>query len=151
MMSRLVGLVLLTGLTATVSAADIYKWIDQEGRVHYGDRPQATSSQPMNIDALPAVPPSAGDSYERRLEKQRRLLDAYDKERAERKAKAEKQSQSKQQRKRNCGIAEDRLRAIRQAGFLYDVDEAGERRVYSDPERQKATAHAERDVAKWCN
>lgn len=38
---RLTILVIGLLLTANATAADIYQWTDAQGRVHFGDRPQA--------------------------------------------------------------------------------------------------------------
>ena len=34
-------------------AGDIYKWVDAEGNVHYGDRPAGAQSERMAIDSKP--------------------------------------------------------------------------------------------------
>jgi hypothetical protein len=40
---------------ATVQADGVYKWIDAQGRIHYGDRPQSNTAQPLNIRPAPPV------------------------------------------------------------------------------------------------
>ena len=40
---------------APVQADSVYKWIDAQGRIHYGDRPQSNTAQPLNIRPAPPV------------------------------------------------------------------------------------------------
>lgn len=55
-MSRIVLLALLAVLYATVAGAEgtIYRWVDQDGKVHFGDRPPAAGPR-GEITTLPAI------------------------------------------------------------------------------------------------
>lgn len=65
-MNRLIILLLL--LWPFVGIAEVYKWVDDEGRVHFGDRPSADtnatrlqgfeSSSPPPVDETPAIEPA---------------------------------------------------------------------------------------------
>lgn len=39
-------------LAATASAADVYRWVDDKGVVHYGDKPQHPGDQPVALPQL---------------------------------------------------------------------------------------------------
>ena len=54
-------LILLLVLWPLVGMAGVYKWVDDEGRVHYGDQPGADSSaiQMPEFDAGSPAPPDA--------------------------------------------------------------------------------------------
>ncbi len=60
-----------------LTAAEIYKWTDDRGRIHYGDRPQG--GQAIQLD----VPnnPSPDQSPDQRVSDQQRLLELMDAER----------------------------------------------------------------------
>lgn len=48
---------LVLGLAAGVAPAQIYKWTDAEGRVHYGDRQEAAGGKPtQQVKVAPAPP-----------------------------------------------------------------------------------------------
>lgn len=50
-----IGLILLLSGGA---AADVYKWTDSQGRVHYGDKPpEQQTTQPVQVGAQPVVTP----------------------------------------------------------------------------------------------
>jgi hypothetical protein len=42
---RLIVTILLAGCCAAVSAGEVYKWVDKDGKVHYGDRPKHQAEQ----------------------------------------------------------------------------------------------------------
>ncbi|MGB0712739.1 MAG: DUF4124 domain-containing protein [Gammaproteobacteria bacterium] len=53
-----IALLLITSLVWTSSSAEIYKWTDANGVVHYGDRPaQATAQRLPIVDRLPKPKP----------------------------------------------------------------------------------------------
>ena len=54
---------LLSG--ASTATAEVYKWVDEDGRVHFGDRPQAEDAEA--IELKPAAPATTGarQRYER--------------------------------------------------------------------------------------
>ncbi len=47
-----IGLILLT---ASVSAAELYKWVDDKGNTHYTDSPPPSSASEQNIEQLPGI------------------------------------------------------------------------------------------------
>ncbi len=53
-------------------AAEVYKWVDEKGKVHYGDRP-LPGAQSMRLKDVPQVTPIAGE----REEKRERLLQVF--------------------------------------------------------------------------
>jgi hypothetical protein len=113
-MNKLLALCLLAfSLSAT---AEIYKWTDAEGRVHFGDKP-SEGSKPQALTAprpgnsypggsIPGAP--VGDARER----QRRLMDAIQQENAERERKAQQQAAEKAALGRQCQEVRDTLQAI---------------------------------------
>jgi hypothetical protein len=143
----MLGWLLLAAGAAT--AAGVYKWVDAEGRVHFGDRPPdlgATAVEVPNTPVAPSVPDAAGAR-----DQQERLLRAYAAERQERREREAKSRAEAEQRARNCAQARDRLRQYESAGYLYRLDPAGERVIVSDAEREQSTAEARAAVAQWCD
>jgi hypothetical protein len=146
----LMGFCVLLGCSAAAWGAGVYKWVDEDGQIHYGDRPQGEDVESVKTAPAPSSVPPAATAEEDRLEKQRRLLDAYEKERRDQQAAAEKARAEEEQRQKNCAQARDRLRRFEQAGYLYDLDDNGERVILSDAERARRTDEARREVARWC-
>ena len=57
-------------------AAQVYKWTDEDGNVHFGDKPRGTDSQEVKIrDSSPGVPVSTSpgvNDLQRRLDRMER-------------------------------------------------------------------------------
>ncbi len=129
----------------TAVAAEVYKWVDEQGKVHYGDRP-LPGAQSVRLKDVPEVTPIAGE----REEKRERLLQVFQEQRQEKREQAEAQKKQKEERERNCNLAKDQLRNYERAGYIYDIDKKGNRVIY-DEEKQAAAIQQARDAVKqWC-
>lgn len=138
---------LLLVTLAPAAQADVYRWVDAQGQVHFEDRSQSQSAHGMRSYTPPAA---AADNSKQRQEKTRKLLNAYQAERQQARERQEKQKQAQEKRRRNCAVAKDNLRQYQSYGSIYRLDEAGER-VYLDEQETEALLKKSRDaVAKWC-
>lgn len=52
------GALLLILIFCTFSGADIYKWVDDKGVVHFSDRPPAQRDEKLEVEISPSAPPS---------------------------------------------------------------------------------------------
>ncbi len=142
-------MVLLLVWTTAATAGGVYKWVDDQGRVHYGEQPPSGGqAQQMQVQQAPPAAEAPDDAT--RQERQQKLLRAFDEERAQKTEEEQKQREAAVRKERNCAIARDRLTSMNQAGYIYDLDDKGERRVYSDAERAAAEQKARADVDRWC-
>ncbi len=130
-------------------AEGIYRWTDSSGEVHFSDRPPGAGARAI---PAPDAPAPVTDDPDRAWheERTRRLLRAFREERAEREAAAARARRTAEVRRRNCGIARDRLRTYRTASYLYTIDAQGKREVLSDAGRTRALEEARRAVRRWC-
>ncbi len=128
-------------------SAGIYRWVDADGKVHFGDRPPAAeTTEEMNIPQTPASPGTSSD----RATDRRRLLQQIQEERENRRETARNKADEKKERERRCVLAKDRLRIYSESSSLYDLTQDGERRVLSFDERERVTRKAEQAVKRWC-
>ena len=141
--------VLALTLASTFAMADVYKWVDADGAVHYGDRPPADGTDSRSM-TLPPAPTRDADHGQRSL-KQQRLLEAFDAERAERDQAAAETAAAKREREYRCEKASRELARFERANIVYTTNDSGARIYMSDEERQKATAEARRWIGKHCN
>lgn len=134
-------------LSPAVLAAGMYKWVDEHGRVHYGDRPPPGSEH----REMRAPPPPSGDPGLRseRAQRRDRLLRAYE---HERESEARADAQLAQDRAVRCQEARDRVRLLDRAeGYpMYRKGPGGEREFISDPERERMRALWEDRVRDYC-
>ena len=127
--------------------AGIYRWVDADGKVHFGDRPPAAETkEEMTIPQTPASPGTSSD----RATDRKRLLEQIQTERENRREEARKRADKKKERERRCVLAKDRLRIYTESSSLYDLTQDGERRVLSFEERERVTTNAEQAVKRWC-
>lgn len=139
-------LTLLISLNATVTQAEIYKWTDEQGNTHYGDKPVVESKEmDINIE-------KSGNQKEKinRKERQKKLVDSMQEDRLRKKEEAEKLKKEKQKHKRNCARAKEKLKGYERAGYLYNFDKEGNKVISSNEDRQKATDGLRKKIKKNC-
>lgn len=129
------------------ATAQVYKWVDERGVTHYGERaPQGKKAQEVEqrlANPGPAPGSAAQPSWkEQDLEFRRRRIEA---EQTEAKNKEREASQSQA-----CNQARDQLAQMKSARRLYRLDEKGERVFQSDDERNASIARLEQLVSERC-
>ena len=139
-------LMLCVLLVTRAAAAEIYRWVDENGEVHFSDRPRPGAST-VRVPKAPAPAPAEAG----RAERQRRLLEAWQAERIrKREARSQAEAQARE-RRRNCAIARDNLRQYRSARAVYRLNAEGERVFMDDTERSRLIAQWQGEVARWCD
>ena len=143
----------LLQMTSPVFAATVYKWIDEDGHVHYESKAQHKSAKEIKIknryidsgnDTEPA-------SAQERVNNQKKFINAIDEENksiAEAKRKKREQEELKIKR---CNASRDQLRRAESASALYDLDEKGKRILLNKKQYEQAMSQARARVEKWCN
>jgi len=147
-MFRTVQFLVVFGICTGPSLAGVYKWFDEDGNVHFGDRPpQAENAEQVKVPkSAPAS--QAPDAAERR-QTQQRMLDIYQEDREKKKqAKAEEKRKRKEMEAR-CVVARDRLKSFKDA-VLYDLEEDGKRSYYSEEKKQATIQQLEAQIKKHC-
>ncbi|MGD2054544.1 MAG: DUF4124 domain-containing protein [Gammaproteobacteria bacterium] len=148
-MKTLMNLLLLTSVFSV--HAGVYKWVDENGKVHYGDRPEA--AQPaveMDVDDTAVTVPAFGGDDLSRDEKRERLLEAMEEDRIEKQEKLEKQKAIREQNRRKCNGYRDRMRHYERASALYKLDDNGNRVYMSETDRARATKDLRAKISKYC-
>jgi hypothetical protein len=135
--------VLLFLLLALPAHAQIYKWVDEKGRVQYGEKPPAGSkAAPIRQEAMPVEKPRAPKNLtEQETDFRRRQIEQQQAEEA--RAKEEKQRQAQ------CESARGRLAAGESAG-RHSAMKGGERVFLTDAERDQQIARMREQVRQAC-
>jgi len=144
-MERVLTLILFIGM-APIANAEIYKWVDEQGRVHYGDK-EITNSQALDLDTAKKGHINTGSSRE---EKRRKLLGAMQEDKERKQTKQKKNREQKKKRDRSCILAKDRLAQFERASYLYDLDKDGNRVIRSSEDRDKSTSKLRKKIQKHC-
>ena len=141
---------LLFFMMPLVVNASVYKWVDENGKVHYGDQPK--TSQPtveMKVDDTAPAPSYSGDELSRE-EKRERLLQSMEEDRADKQEMREKQKAVKEKNRQRCNRYRDQMRHYERASSLYKLDKDGNRVYMSDGERARATKNLQANIKKYC-
>ena len=159
-----IKIVLSTGLfllLTQLAQAEIYKWVDEHGQTHYGEKPPAyNQAKKIQLRSQPGHSPSASSKQNTtiekpadtatRLEKQKKLIRALSEDRKQKKEQREKLQRMEKQRIRNCAIAKDDLRRYENSSAVYKVDDKGNRITLPSSERDKSILRARAEAKKWC-
>ncbi len=137
---------LLWALAVPVGA-QVYKWVDEKGVTHYGERaPQGTKAREVEQHlANPAPAPGKAaepDWKAKDLEFRSRRIES---EQAE-----TKKEQSETANRQACNLARDRLAAMKSARGMYRLNDKGERVYQSEDENRAAITQLERKVSENC-
>jgi len=127
-------------------SAGVYKWKDSEGNIHYGDRPTADSAEEIMVKT--GHKPDLG--LIERQQKRDRLLSVLDEERNEKRSDKALAAQQKAEHELKCSEARDQLEQYRTAGYLYKLDEKGNRSILEDEAHASALENAQDSVNHWC-
>lgn len=139
--------IFLVVLTAPVQAG-VYKWVDENGRVHYGDKPISQNADEVRIKDQYGSGQS--DQPASRYEMQQRFLRAREEDRNEKKrAKADAKRKQAEATLR-CEQAKREYKKYRHAGSVYVKGKGGEREYLSFKEREDYEKSLAADVNKWC-
>lgn len=127
-------------------AGQVFKWVDEQGNVHFGDRPDKQDSEVVDMPVFKT------DPVMEERQKAREESAEKEKEGAAKQAESDAAAQKQQeQREKNCKTARERAEQIQTVRRLFRIDEKGERHDMSDAERVEALKMAKEDVTKWCD
>ena len=133
------------------TANEIYRWVDAEGNVNYGDRPSgAPTEQRLQL----SYARTDGSAVEKRVQDRRDAQSARAEAKAEQ-AKAEQEATEEAEiaaeQQRACESARERLETYRSSRRLYKADENGERVYLDEEQRAAASRRIEEQIAEYCN
>ena len=127
--------------------SDVYKWIDADGKVIYGDKPVTKNASKIKIKKAPK---QDAESIQR-MEKQQKLLDVMQEERDEKITLKKKEKEKQVQQRQKCAKASKVLQEIKDAGFLYEkTDDPYNPKIISAEERKIEKEKYEKYIKENC-
>jgi Domain of unknown function (DUF4124) len=136
--------------TMTVGAAEIYKWVDADGNVQYGDRPSGMPSEVrLQIASEPTDPARLQAQAARQQEEQKFVEEAEEKNKPQGPTREEIRAAAREKADK-CNTYRERLNAFVRARHLYREDEKGERVYLDEAETQAARDKVESQVNEYC-
>jgi hypothetical protein len=131
------GFGVFIALASTASHAILYKWIDENGRVVYGDQPPPNAKpEKLNTSSVgPADPNAVRDLATKDADiKKRQQL------RADEAAKTAKDETDGKKKLDQCVQARGRIKTLRNDLAVYRYNEKGEKVFYETADRDRAIA-----------
>lgn len=135
---------------AAPAAAEMYRWVDAQGKVHYSDQPpdvKSKSSKTLNIPNQPTAPAAESSKswQEKELDYKKRQAAATESE-----TKKKKEAEDAKAKAENCDKSKKALKALEEGGRINTYDDKGNRSVMDDAQRAKAMDDAKKAVSEWC-
>lgn len=135
-----IGLLLVPHL----AFGQVYRWVDEQGRVHYGQQPQGANAQAVEIRPQVVEQDSAAREREQRAER-------YFQARRDEQAQATQARREKQaQLARECAQLRAQLASMPEGRRYYQPGANGERRYYSDDELDAARTQLGSQLSGHC-
>jgi hypothetical protein len=126
--------------------AEIYRWIDEQGRVHFGQQPPAGAEQ---VEVRPQVV-EQDEATRERLERTERFFDARQEEREQAAAEAAEREIERQKHEQECSRLRGQLAQLEEGGRFYRRDAQGEPVFFSDDEIAAARRELSDQLAMHC-
>ncbi len=150
-----VFMALLCNLVPVVAyAGDIYKWTDDEGTVHYGERAPSNGAKVTKIRSAPkssqdgeSVSPSR--KADPRIQRDK-MIQALQGDRLAREEKKQKQKEINNKLKMQCAQVKDTLRRYKNSNSLYKLDADGKRYALPESEKQQEIIRMLDEMKKHC-
>ncbi|AVO54754.1 DUF4124 domain-containing protein [Ectopseudomonas mendocina] len=134
---------LIVALLPVLATAEIYRWTDEQGRVHFGQRPVA-GAEPVEVR------PQVVERDEHTREREARAQRFHDARREEQQQAAATAAAQRAERASECQDLRRRLAQIPEGFSYYRTDASGERIYYSDEETDTARRQLRERIAQRC-
>lgn len=137
-------------LSGSALASEIYKWTDNEGNVHYVDRPTGNPTEErLNIVSNRTSNAAVQANIQARLDHQAARQEQRSKA-AEAEQAAAEAAAAAEQKQKQCEEARARMERYLQARRLYREDESGERVYLDESQTMEARARVQQKIQETC-
>ena len=144
MLSRILIVLSISTMFSTVCSAAIYKWVDDDGKVHYSEtRPPQQPAEKMHV---PSRTPENTSTYKRpslKTDKEAATADQNDSQQAD-------QGMPKEEKARICARAKQALETLNSRGRVRQKDKDGNISYMSEEQKQQRIASEKDKISKYC-
>lgn len=146
------GIIVLLAMLAVPAGAEVYKWTDARGEVHYGDQPpSSTTPKPFHLQTSEAAEARAAEARRQAADQaaHKRLEQIKTRETAIKEVAAREEEALR--KAENCRRARANLEMLQRSNVrLTTVDTQGQTRVLDAAARQAEVEHASRTISENC-
>ena len=148
------GAILISfAISIGIANAEIFKWVDSNGKVHYSDRKIDPSAKEIDVSTGKQSIETSNSDVGQRLANQNKYLNYLQSERLERKEKRDQQKAQRAKKNQYCATLKDQLRSFtEERARWYELDEAtGDRRFISDAELDQRKNELQTEIKTNCS
>ena len=147
-MKRATILIMTAGFFYCVATqAELYKWVDENGDVHYT---QTKPNANISVESIKPPPSVDTENAASQFDDRQKLLDSYATQRDEDKKRREHELKEKQKAKQNCQNSRDiltKLQTIRKV----NIGDDGTDDLATEKTKQEKMKQVKENIKKWCN
>jgi len=148
-------LVLIALYPITISYAEMYKWVDEEGNINYGDSCPLPECESQAIEATPKPTDEQVRQSQERIKSLKRQTQRYEEMRKEKESQKRREREDKQKKlvetKKKCTRARQNLHILEQRRPAYSIDDKGKHVFIEDAARAKEIERLQQFIEKNCN
>ena len=130
--------------------AGVYKWVDENGQVHYGEHPGSSDAEKVTIRQNETTKPrpinkaedDAAESDKKDTEQQTEAPEKWEE--------WVEVEPSKKEKRKLCNEAKSDLAAINSRGRMREINEKGEYIYLTEPQRQQRISAAKKKQREFC-
>ena len=153
-MFRITGVVIGFWVLSVPAAESIYKWVDEDGSVHFSDHPppEVDKSEKLRIESASndEVVRDAQEKRDSLKTKQQTSHDQRSAAREQTRLQTESEQVQRDDRRRRCTKAHEEIQSLDHHMPIYYVDETGNRVFLDDERRADLIAFYHREVEMYC-
>ncbi len=131
-------------LLPVLASAEIYRWTDAQGQVHFSEKNAGMGAQPVQVKLQVIERDSATREREQRAAKY------FGARREERVAAQSRAATARAKRRRECDGLRSRLREIERDGRYFQINANGERAYYSTDDINAERSRLSSKIAAQC-
>jgi hypothetical protein len=144
-------LIVLLAAYCGSAAAEVYRWVDAKGGVHYSDRPDSDQAQPVGIYSRPTNREAVAQRTSSERE-QRAQVAAQEQEQEATEAVSNAVNRDVSAvRAEQCKKAQEQYKVAIESQRLYRMGKDGERVYLNDAELSEARVNARKAMDNACN
>ena len=140
---------------AFTTQAEIYKWTDENGKVHYSDKPFDENSEKIKLKREPtkAERLEAQQRASALIRRQNKVHSINERKSREQQISAQEEEKERQQREQACAEANRLIIVYSGRGAVYTTDNNGKRtyKGYTDEQKNQKIAELQRSIKENCN
>ncbi len=154
LIKNILSLLVLTTFIFTLSAnAKIYKWTDENGKVHYSDKNPDENAKELKISEknTPNISQKSQTSTQERMERQKKMVSSHFEELEAQKKKQAEEAEKQAKVEKACNQIKSRRNLLNRQARIYSVNEKNEQVFMSDEERAKNIKELNQEIEETCS